>query len=411
MTNNPPYSINIIGGGPAGLMAAETISRAGLPVHVYDAMPSVCRKFLLAGKGGLNLTHSEDFGQFVQRYRPLPTQLADSLNQFKPDDLVAWAQDLGIKTFTGSSGRIFPEAMKAAPLLRAWLHRLRQSDVHFHMRHRWLGWDDGDPTNLIFATPNGTITPPSRATILALGGASWPQLGSTGNWVELLQRRGIRTTPLAPANCGFNTDWSESFRQRFAGQPLKSVVARFDGTRRQGDCTITEYGLEGGLIYAFSADIRESIRQHGSATLMLDLLPNLAPEQICTRLAQPRGSQSLSNHLRKKLKLDAAKQGLLRETLNQQVWQNLEELAFAIKNLPVTLAAPRPIEEAISSAGGVCFDELDDNLMVKSLPGLFCAGEMLDWEAPTGGYLLTGCFATGKQTGAGVLKWLETTTP
>jgi uncharacterized flavoprotein (TIGR03862 family) len=371
-------------------------------------MPSVCRKFLLAGKGGLNLTHTEEFSLFLQRYRPLPPQLADSLNQFKPNDLISWAHGLGIKTFTGSSGRVFPDEMKAAPLLRAWLHRLRQSGVSFHMRHRWLGWDENEPGNLIFETPDGAITRPSGATVLALGGASWPQLGATGHWVESLQHRGIHVNPLAPANSGFDAAWAVEFRLRYAGQPLKSVVARFADISRQGDCVITEYGLEGGLIYAFSADIRDCIQQNGDATITLDLLPNLELAQISKRLALPRGSQSLSNHLRKKLRLDALKQGLLRETLNQQEIHDFEKLALVIKNLPVRLTAPRPIAEAISSAGGVCFDELDEHLMLKSAPGVFCAGEMLDWEAPTGGYLLTGCFTTGLRAGAGVLQWLET---
>lgn len=403
-----PGKIIVIGGGPAGLMAAETLANAGCQVDVYDAMPSVGRKFLLAGKGGMNLTHSEEPTAFLGRYGSRADVLAPLIAQFDGAALRAWAADLGVATFVGSSGRVFPTDMKAAPLLRAWLHRLRQSGVQFHMRHRWLGWDE---SRLCFATPLGDVVVAADAVVLALGGGSWARLGSDGAWVPLLQAKGIKIAPLRPANCGFDVAWSDYFKQRFAGHPLTSVIAHVkDQTganiARQGQFVMTEGGVEGSLIYAMSAHLRDAIATDGKAILHLDLVPGKTADRVRNEVMHPRGSRSLSSHLRSRLGLDSLKTALLHECLPAEYFLQPERLAAAIKYLPLTLIAPRPIDEAISSAGGVCFEALDAHLMCRDLPGVFCAGEMLDWEAPTGGYLLTGCFATGRQAGLGVLEWL-----
>lgn len=407
--NSSRKSVAVIGAGPAGLMAAEALSRAGLRVDVYDAMPSAGRKFLMAGKGGMNITHAEPFEQFLDRYGSRRPQLEAMLREFSPEALRAWAQGLGIETFVGSSGRVFPKEMKAAPLLRAWLHRLRGDGVRFHMRHRWLGWRgrqlcflNGDKEKLISAD----------ATVLALGGGSWPQLGSTGAWQALLAERGIALEALRPANCGFDVAWSDYFRQHYAGSPIKPVSMAFqrrDGQayRLQGELTVSEYGLEGGLIYALSAPLRDEILANGPVDIRLDLLPQQNLVQIAERLAKPRGKASLSNHLRKSVHLDACKIALLREALSAAEMKDTDLLVATIKALPLRLSAFRPLEEAISSAGGVSFSELDEGLMLDKLPGVFCAGEMLDWEAPTGGYLLTVCFATGLHAGLGVRDWLN----
>ncbi|ANE53947.1 TIGR03862 family flavoprotein [Methylomonas sp. DH-1] len=409
MPAGPAAKVAIVGAGPAGLMAAEVISQAGIAATVYDAMPSAGRKFLMAGKGGMNITHAEAFDAFLSRYGPRRAELEPMLQAFTPDDLRAWVKGLGIATFVGSSGRVFPTEMKAAPLLRAWLHRLRSNGVQFRMRHRWLGWADGA---LRFATPDGERHVQADATLLALGGGSWPQLGSTGAWTEILAVRGIGLSPLRPANCGFETDWSDVFRQRCAGQPLKSVVATFRNNQgetfsQQGELTVADYGLEGGLIYALSAPLRDAIAAAGAATLWLDLLPDRSPENIAERLAKPRGKDSLSNYLRKRLAIDGVKTLLLREALPAAELNNSVKLAAALKALPIVLHRPRPIAEAISSAGGVEFEELEQNLMLRKLPGTFCAGEMLDWEAPTGGYLLTTCLASGRMAGLGAVGWLR----
>lgn len=400
--------IVVIGGGPAGLMAAETIANAGWRVDLYDAMPSVGRKFLLAGKGGMNLTHAEDKSLFLTRYAARQKQLEPLLNNFDPQALRAWAAELGVATFVGSSGRVFPVDMKAAPLLRAWLHRLRATGVHFHMRHRWLGWSDD---NLRFATPDGEALVPADAVLLALGGGSWARLGSDGAWVPLLQGKGVAIAPLQAANCGFDVAWSAYFRQRFAGQPVTSVIARvvdYAGAEivRQGQFVITEGGVEGSLIYALSAHCRDGIQRDGKATLYLDLAPGKSAERVRKEVMHPRGSRSVSSHLKSKLGLDSLKTALLHECLPAEYFQQPERLAAAIKALPLTFIAARPIDEAISSAGGIRFEALSPNLMLNDLPGVFCAGEMLDWEAPTGGYLLTACFATGRQAGQGVLEWM-----
>jgi len=401
-----PLTVAVIGGGPAGLMAAEVLSQRGVRVHVYDAMPTVGRKFLLAGKGGLNLTHSEPLEQFLSRYGDHLPQIEPLLRQFGPQDLRDWAYGLGIETFVGSSGRVFPMEMKAAPLLRAWLRRLRADGVVFHVRHRWLGWTDEGA--LWFATPEGETAVSAAATILALGGGSWPKLGSDGSWVPLLQARGVPVAPLKPANCGFDVGWSDHFRQRFAGEPVKTVVLRFADFARQGEFVITETGVEGSLIYAVSALLREEVAANGRATFHLDLLPDRSEAYVRENLAKPRGSRSMSSHLQSRLGLRGVKVGLLRELVPAADFADPAQLAGAIKGLGVTVVGTRPLAEAISSAGGVMWAGLDERLMVTAVPGLFCAGEMLDWEAPTGGYLLTACFASGRAAGMGTVRWLDT---
>jgi uncharacterized flavoprotein (TIGR03862 family) len=400
--------VAIIGGGPAGLMAAEVLSQAGIRVDLYDAMPSVGRKLLLAGIGGLNITHSEAYDAFCGRYGEAQPALQSALNQFTPEALRAWIHDLGIDTFVGTSGRVFPREMKAAPLLRAWLHRLRQRGVHFHVRHRWQGWA-GQGT-LLISGPEGDITLQPDTTILALGGASWPKLGSDGAWVPLLENQGIHPAPLQSANCGFETNWSPLLQQKFSGEPLKSIAINFTDHaghvhQRQGECIISREGIEGSLIYALSRPLRETINAIGCATFTIDLAPERTPEKILDALCR-RVSKSLSSYLKSALGFSGVKTALLYEALGKEQINDLKTLAATIKALPITVHATRPIAEAISTAGGLCFDDLDQNLMIKKLPGVFVAGEMLDWEAPTGGYLLTACLATGRQAGHGVLNWL-----
>lgn len=399
-------TVAVIGAGPAGLMAAEVLSQAGQPVHVFDAMPSAGRKFLLAGKGGLNLTHSEPLALFASRYGARRPQIEPLLQAFDADALRAWAQTLGVATFIGTSGRVFPVDMKAAPLLRAWLHRLRSAGVQLHMRHRFLGWNEDGTLRL--GTPQGERQVQADAVVLALGGASWPRLGSDGTWVPLLAQRGVAVAPLAPANCGFDVrgGWSAYFASRFAGQPFKSVAIRFREFARQGEFVATATGVEGSLIYAASALLRDEIRAQGSATFELDLLPAKTAAQVLAEAAHPRGSRSLASHLKGRLGLEGIKLALLHELLPRQDLQDPARLAAAIKALPITLAAPRPIDEAISTAGGVLFEALDDRLMLRVAPGVFCAGEMIDWEAPTGGYLLAACMATGRAAARGVLDFL-----
>lgn len=404
--------VAIIGGGPAGLMAAEVLAAGGVQADVYDAMPSVGRKFLLAGKGGMNLTHSEPYEAFLSRYGARQAQIAPMLEQFGPDALRAWVQGLGIDTFIGSSGRVFPTDMKAAPLLRAWLHRLRQAGVRFHMRHRWLGWDQHDA--LAFETPQGPQSVKADAVVLALGGGSWARLGSDAKWVALLTQRAVPVAPLLPSNCGFDVGWSEYFSSRFAGQHLKSVAiltGAVDGeqppARKQGEFVVTASGVEGSLIYALSAGLRDSIApSNEGAVIHIDLLPDWPLQRVIDEVARPRGARSWSSHLQSRLGLKGVKTGLLRELVAPADFIEPLHLAHAIKALPLTLLAPRPIDEAISSAGGVTFDGMDQQLMLNALPGVFCAGEMLDWEAPTGGYLLTACLASGRAAGHGVLNWL-----
>ena len=399
----------IVGGGPAGLMAAEVLSALpGLAVDVYDAMPSVGRKFLMAGKGGMNITHSEPLPDFVGRYGARAGQLAPWLAAFSPTALRDWIHSLGIDTFVGTSGRVFPTEMKAAPLLRAWLHRLRSQGVHFHVRHRWLGWS-GD--GLRFATPDGEIVVQAAAVILALGGGSWARLGSDGAWVPVLRDSGIDVAPLKPANCGFDVAWSPYFSERFAGQPVKPVVASFAGQTRQGEFNITATGIEGGLVYALSAPLRDALARDGHAALTLDLAPGRSIERLAADLARPRGRDSLANHLRRRAGIEGVKAALLRELCPPETLAAPALLAAAIKALAVPVGATRPIDEAISTAGGVSFAALDEALMLHGKPGVFCAGEMVDWEAPTGGYLLTACLASGRVAAGGVRRWLGFASP
>jgi uncharacterized flavoprotein (TIGR03862 family) len=397
--------VAIIGGGPAGLMAAEVISAEGVRVDVYDAMPSTGRKFLMAGKGGMNITHAEPFDVFLTRYGARRKELEPLLRAFPPEELRDWIHGLGIATFVGTSKRVFPADMKAAPLLRAWLHRLRVRGVQFHARHRWCGWDGQGA--LCFETPDGESKVKTHTAVLALGGASWPQLGSDGAWVALLAQRGIDIAPLRPSNCGFDVQWSVHFREHYNGEPFKSVAASFGETRKHGECVITEHGIEGGLIYAFSAALRNEIERGGAALLLLDLLPDFTAQRVLDEVSHPRGSRSLSSHLHSRLGLKGVKANLLREVLNAEQMHDTAVLARTIKALPLRLVATRPLAEAISTAGGIPFEALDEHLMLRQMPGVFCAGEMLDWEAPTGGYLLSACFASGRVAGKGVLAWLR----
>jgi predicted flavoprotein YhiN len=442
----------VIGGGPAGLMAADVLSKAGVSVHLFDAMPSVGRKFLLAGKGGLNLTHSEPAEIFSSRYGARRAHIDALLNELDATGVREWAGTLGVNTFVGSSGRVFPVDMKAAPLLRAWLHRLRHptgegcsgSEVVFHMRHRWTGWshvhsvkkgvDDG--LCLSFDTPQGPVQAEADAVVLAMGGGSWSRLGSDGAWVPGLQASGVRVAPLLPSNCGFDVatrartqapnraavnqgvseldgiGWSEHFSGRFAGQPFKSVSIQFETSQgasfqRRGEFVATATGVEGSLIYAASSLLRDEIIGQGRATLRLDLLPDMSIERVLAEVIHPRGARSLSSHLKSRLHIDGIKSAILYELLTKEQMSDPRQLASAIKALPIVLTGVRPIDEAISTAGGVMFEDMDSNLMLHKLPSVFCAGEMLDWEAPTGGYLLTACLASGQRAGRGVLAYLS----
>ena len=430
----------VIGAGPAGLMAAEALANAGVRVQVFDSMPSVGRKFLLAGKGGLNLTHSEPSEAFNTRYGARQQVVAGLLKDFGAAELRDWAQGLGVETFIGTSGRVFPTDLKAAPLLRAWLQRLRSQGVQFHMRHRFKGWSAEGA--LRFATPADDTLVQARAVVLALGGASWARLGSDGAWVPLLAERNVEVAPLQPANCGFDVlaqgpagetrrdflralvgqepepdvGWTPHFAERFAGQPLKTVALSFQGDSgepftRRGEFVVTATGVEGSLVYAVSALLRDSIAAHGSATFTLDLLPDHSAERVLTEVRHPRGTRSLSSHLKSRLGLEGVKMGLIYEHLGKNGLGDAVALATAIKALPITVVAPRPIDEAISTAGGVTFEAMDAALMLQALPGVFCAGEMLDWEAPTGGYLMTACMASGVRAGQGAAQWLQQNPP
>jgi uncharacterized flavoprotein (TIGR03862 family) len=402
--------IAVIGGGPAGLMAAEVLAASSAAfnvgeIEIFDAMPSLGRKFLMAGKGGMNITHSEPLADFISRYAERAGQIGPLLDAFGPAQLREWIHGLGIDTFVGTSGRVFPMEMKAAPLLRAWLHRLRSQGVQFHVRHRWLGWAANG--SLRFATPAGEIEVKADAVILALGGGSWAKLGSDGSWVPLLARRGIAVEALKPANCGFDVAWSAYFRERFAGAPVKAVTARCPGQPpKQGEFNITTSGIEGGLIYVLSAPLRDALARDGQATLNLDLVPGRSLDRLTADLSRPRGRDSLANHLRRHAGIEGVKAALLREFCPPAVLNETASLATAIKALPLPVTATRPLDEAISTAGGVAFEGMDGDLMLRHLPGVFCAGEMLDWEAPTGGYLLTACFASGRAAGLGAGRFL-----
>jgi uncharacterized flavoprotein (TIGR03862 family) len=399
--------VAVVGGGPAGLMAAEALAAAGVAVDLYDAMPSVGRKFLLAGRGGLNLTHSEPDARLRTRYGAAEPALRAALDAFGAEAVRAWAAGLGVDTFVGSSGRVFPVDMKAAPLLRAWLHRLRAAGVRLHARHRWPGWSDDGA--LDFDTPGGPLQVRPVATVLALGGGSWARLGSDGAWVPWLRSAGVAVSPLRPSNCGFDLarPWSSYLRQRFAGRPVKPVAMLFEGHRQQGEFVLTDTGIEGSLVYAFSAALRNAIERDGVATPTLDLLPDHHLARVHAELQHPRGARSLATHLKSRLGIAGLKLALLHEVLGSEGLADADRLAAALKALPLTLAAARPIDEAISTAGGVAFDGLDTRQMLRARPGVFVAGEMLDWEAPTGGYLLTAALATGRQAGAGAATWLQ----
>ncbi len=402
--------VAVIGAGPAGLMAAQVLAEGGAQVTVFEAKATAGRKFLIAGRGGLNLTHSEPLDRFIGRYGARADVLAPLLRDFGPQAVREWALALGSETFIGTSGRVFPRELKAAPLLRAWLQRLHGLGVVLHSRQRWLGWNEAG--ELRFDTPTGERTFQPNATVLALGGASWPRLGSDAAWVPLLQARGVAVQPMQAANCGFDVQsgWSDYLRQRFAGQPVKPVVARsaaVDGSviEQQGEFVLTDGGVEGSLIYALAAPLRDAINRHGSATLVLDLLPDHSTEQVLTETMRPRGPRSLATHLKSRLGVSGLKLALLHEVLGPSGMKDPVQLAAALKALPLVLAAPRPLAEAISTAGGVAFEAMDEHAMLRALPGVFCAGEMLDWEAPTGGYLLTACLASGRAAGLGALAW------
>ncbi|MGC3892683.1 TIGR03862 family flavoprotein [Pseudomonas urmiensis] len=403
---SPPL-VAVIGGGPAGLMAAEALAAAGVAVQVFDAMPSVGRKFLLAGVGGMNITHSEPYPAFVSRYAERSGKIDGLLRNFDGQALREWIHGLGIETFVGTSGRVFPCDMKAAPLLRAWLKRLRDSGVVIHTRHRWLGWNDDG--SLRIAYPQGELSVRADALVLALGGGSWARLGSDGAWVPLLTERAVDISPLQASNCGFEVaGWSELLVSKFAGAPLKNIALSVPGSAaRKGEFILTAQGVEGSLVYAWSAQVREAINRAGKATLLLDLLPDRPVDKIAQALAKPRGSRSMAKHLHSQLGIDGVKAALLRELTDQASFADPQALAAAIKALPIELLRARPLDEAISSAGGVRFEGMDEGLMLRQLPGVFCAGEMLDWEAPTGGYLLTACFASGLRAGRAAADWLK----
>lgn len=397
--------VTIIGGGPAGLVAAEMLGQAGVAVTIYDQMPSLGRKFLMAGRGGLNLTHSEEFERFVARYSEGSERLRPLLEAFRPEDLRGWCEGLGQETFVGSSGRVFPKAFKASPLLRAWLARLDALGIRFALRHRWQGWDEeGRP---VFTNAAGErVAAQADATILALGGASWPRLGSDGSWVELLKAKGVAVAPLRPANMGFTLPWSEVIRGRFEGEPLKRIALAFEGVTVRGEAIVTADGIEGGAVYALSARLRDAIEREGQATLLLDLRPDMPEEALAKRLSAPRKGQSASTYLRKAASLSPLGIALLRES-DPRLPVEPGDLARLIKAVPLILTGMKPLDRAISSAGGIPFAELDENLMLRRLPGFYAAGEMLDWEAPTGGYLLQATFATGIAAAKGVLARLK----
>jgi uncharacterized flavoprotein (TIGR03862 family) len=407
--SSPPKHVAVIGAGPAGLMAAEVLAQGGAHVTIYDAMPSAGRKFLMAGRGGLNLTHCEPLPQFLARYREATPHLKAAIEAFPPQALRDWSEALGQETFVGSSGRVFPRAFKASPLLRAWLRRLDTTGVKLALRHRWTGWDEQG--RLRFQTPDGPRAVETRATVLALGGASWPRLGSDGAWMETLAARGVTIAPLRPANSGFAVAWSDVFRDRFEGQPLKAVALTFGKQTVRGEAIVTHSGIEGGVVYALSAELREAILRDGTATLNIALRPDTAVVELTAKLSVAKGKQSFSNFLRKAVNLSSVAIGLLQEAAKASGTSlaalSPADLARLIQAIPVQLNGVSPIARAISTAGGIVFDELDDAFMLRRLPGVFAAGEMLDWEAPTGGYLLQASFATGAAAGRGTLRWLN----
>ncbi len=397
--------VAIIGAGPAGLSAAEALSDFGLDISIYEAMPTAGRKLLMAGKSGLNITHSEDFDAFKARYNADGTYLSEALDAYSPTDIRLWADGLGANSFTGSSGRVFPKAMKAAPLLRAWLTRLGEKAVKIHTRHRWTGWNDAGL--LTFETASGTIEVQADAVILALGGASWPRLGSNAAWVDILKNHGVNITPFEPANMGFNVNWSTIHRERFAGHPVKNCRLSLGDKSVQGDFVISDYGVEGSAIYTLSRQLRAMLKSSTPAELTIDMAPDVSQDALVQKLAQPRGKKSMSDHIRRTTGIKGVKMSLLRECLPKDAFALPVTVAMGIKALPIDIVSPRPVEEAISSAGGIASTAMDNNQMLTTLPGVFVAGEMLNWEAPTGGYLLTACFALGRQAGENAAKWLR----
>ena len=407
--SSPSNHVAVIGAGPAGLMAAEVLAQGGAYVVVYDAMPSAGRKLLMAGRGGLNLTHSEPLPQFLARYREAMPHLKAGIETFPPQTLRDWSEALGQETFVGSSGRVFPKAFKASPLLRAWLRRLGSTNVKLSLRHRWTGWDEQG--RLRFHTPDGPQVVAASAAVLALGGASWPRLGSDGSWAEALAAKGVKISRLRPANCGFTINWSDIFRDRFQGQPLKGIALKFGPHNVRGEAIVTRSGIEGGAIYALSAELREAIDKSGAAMLHIALRPDLNIDGLIAKVSAPKGKQSLSNFLRKAVNLSPVAIGLLQEAAKASgvslASMSPADLANLINAVPIELAGTAPIARAISTAGGIAFDELDTDFMIRRLPGVFAAGEMLDWEAPTGGYLLQASFATGAAAGRGALRWLS----
>ena len=405
--NTPTHTVRaaIIGGGPAGLMAAEALCAQGIAVDLFDAMPSLGRKFLMAGKSGLNITHAEPFDDFISKFGPSRTQLNPILHGFPPGTVQAWAQGLGIETFVGTTRRVFPKDFKAAPLLRAWIKRLRAGGLTVHARHRWTGWsDDG---NLVFDTPDGQATVAAEATILALGGASWPKLGSDAAWVDWLEQKGVGISPLKPANCGFDVDWSSHFIERFEGQPIKNARITFAGQTATGEFTITKTGVEGGPVYDLSSKLLGALDGKGEATVSIDLIADRSVENVLERLNQPRGKRSMATHLKRTLHLSGAKAGLLRECTHKNNFNDMAKLAAAIKALPLSVLRARPITEAISCSGGIRWSQMDAGLQLKDLPSVYACGEMIDWTAPTGGYLLSACLATGRWAGDAVAQQLK----
>lgn len=392
--------VAIIGGGPAGLMAADVLCAKGFSVDLYDSMPSLGRKFLMAGKSGLNLTHAEAFDAFSERFVKSKSFLAPILDAFPPSAIRAWAANLGVETFVGTSGRVFPTEMKAAPLLRAWLRQLRANGLRIHVRHKWMGWDEDG--NLMFNAPDGSIQVHPGTTILALGGASWPKLGSDGAWVEWLGSGNVSVTPLKPSNCGFEVDWSDHLRQHFQGQPLKGIMITAQGQKAGGECMMTDYGLEGGPIYVLSGILRDTLERYGSAKLEIDLTPDINEASLVQRLSMPRSKKSMATHLKRTVGLSGIKSALLYEDADRSAFNDPARLAGRIKALPLTLRRPRPIAEAISTVGGVTWSDVTESLELKSMDNVYVAGEMIDWDAPTGGYLLSACFATGKWVGEAV---------
>jgi len=385
-------------------MAAEALTRRGIAVDLFDSMPSLGRKFLMAGKSGLNLTHAGPVDKFLSHFGEARPYLENAIEHFPPNGVREWAAGLGTKTFVGTSGHVFPKSMKAAPLLRAWIRELKARGMSVHVRHKWCGWDDVGA--LMFETPEGKKTVKADATILALGGASWPQLGSDASWISFLTEAGIEVQSFEPANCGFNVAWSDHFKERFAGEPVKAVALTADDVRLNGECVITEYGIEGSGVYQHSRALRDVIKEKGEAILRLDLMPDVSLDKVITRLSRPRGSKSFSTHLKKTVFLSGVKANLIRECAPDRL-DDVEKLAEAIKSLPIKLTGARPIEEAISSSGGIAFEALDDGFMLTSKPGIFCTGEMLNWEAPTGGYLLNACMALGRSCGVAAFSYLK----